>query len=58
MLRFFSSSIRVKDSINLYTLEWYWEDDDIRDTYVGLQKEDQHYTLQVEIQADVYEEKE
>ena len=50
--------IVLKDSINLYTLEWYWEDDDIRDTYVGLQKEDQHYTLQVEIQADVYEEKE
>lgn len=25
----------LKDSINIFTLEWYWKDDDELDTYVG-----------------------
>ncbi len=25
----------LKDSINIFTLEWYWEDDDELDTCVG-----------------------
>lgn len=46
--------IVVKDSINLFTLEWYWEDDDGNDTIVGSQKEDQHYILNLEIRAEDY----
>ena len=46
--------IVVKDSINLFTLEWYWEDDDINDTIVGSQKDDQYYTLNLEIGAREY----
>ena len=44
----------VKDSINLFTIEWYWEDDDRNDTIVGRQKEDQHYILNLEIRAEEY----
>ena len=43
--------IVTKDSINVFTLEWYWEDDDVNDTIVGSQKSDQYYTLNLEIHA-------
>lgn len=49
--------IVVKDSINVFTLEWYWEDSDKADTFVGSQKENQYYTLDLNIAAEVYEEK-
>ena len=43
--------VLTKDSTTLYTLEWYWEDNDELDTYVGSLKEDQYYTLNLDIQA-------
>ena len=39
-----------KDSINIFTLEWYWEDDDKFDTKVGT-SEDRYYTLNLKIEA-------
>ena len=44
--------IGTKESINMYTLEWYWEDDDKNDTIVGRQNIDQEYTLHLEIYAN------
>lgn len=46
--------IVLKDAINVFTLEWYWEDDDINDTIVGSQQLDQHYTLNLGINAKEY----
>ena len=43
--------VLTKDSTTLYTLEWYWEDNDELDTYVGSLKDDQYYTLNLNIQA-------
>lgn len=36
-------------STHLYTLEWYWEDDDINDTFIGSLAENQYYKLQIDI---------
>lgn len=47
--------IVLEDSINVFTLEWYWEDDDKNDTMVGKQDRDQYYTLNLEIYAEEYE---
>ncbi len=44
--------ILTKDSTSLYTLEWYWEDDDAKDTYIGSLKNDEYYTLGLKIQAE------
>ncbi len=44
--------ILTRDSTSLYTLEWYWEDDDERDTYIGSLKTDEYYTLGLKIQAE------
>ncbi|MBR6689457.1 MAG: hypothetical protein IKL68_05525 [Clostridia bacterium] len=44
--------VGTKESINMYTLEWYWEDDDKNDTIVGRQNIDQEYTLHLEIYAN------
>ena len=44
----------LRDSNNIFTLEWYWEDSDKEDTYVGSQKETQYYTLKLKIDADVF----
>lgn len=44
--------IVLKDSINVFTLEWYWEDNDVNDTIVGSQKDNQYYTLNLGIQAE------
>ena len=43
----------VKGSINTFTLEWYWADDDYMDTYVGSMKDDQYYTLNLEILSEI-----
>ena len=47
-----------KDSNNIYTLEWYWEDSDKEDTTVGSKKENQYYSLSLQINASLYTEKE
>lgn len=44
--------IVLKDSINVFTLEWYWEDNNKKDTIVGSKKENQYYTLNLGIQAE------
>lgn len=45
----------LKDSINIFTLEWYWEDDDELDTYVGGKpEEDRYYKLNLEINSEEY----
>lgn len=46
----------LKDSNNIFTLEWYWEDSDKKDTFVGSQKDTQYYTLKLEIEASLYNE--
>lgn len=46
--------IVLKDSINIFTLEWYWEDDDVNDTFVGSQEDNQYYTLNLRIDAKEY----
>ena len=46
--------IITKDSINVFTLEWYWEDNDKKDTIVGSQKSDQYYTLNLGIYSKEY----
>lgn len=45
----------LKDSINIYTLEWYWDDNDELDTYVGSQDEDNYYKIGLEIEASEYQ---
>jgi len=49
------SIIVPKDSINVYTLEWYWEDDDENDTKVASIKEDQYYNFRMQITSNIYE---
>ena len=46
--------IVVEDSVNMFTLEWYWENNDVMDTYVGTRKEEQTYTLDVKIDSSLY----
>ena len=43
----------MKDSTNSFVLEWYWEDDDINDTYIGELKEKQYYKLNLKVNGDV-----
>ena len=40
----------LKDSPNIFTLEWYWEDNDSLDTGVGSEKDTQYYKLNLQIQ--------
>mgnify|MGYP004575659861 FL=1 len=40
----------LKDSTNIFTLEWYWEDNDSLDTGVGSEKDTQYYKLNLQIQ--------
>ena len=44
----------LKNSTNIYTLEWYWDDDDELDTYVGSQEEDNYYQINLDIEATEY----
>lgn len=42
----------LKDSTNIFTLEWYWEDNDSLDTTVGSEKDTQYYKLNLKIQPE------
>ena len=42
----------LKDSNNIFTLEWLWEDSDAEDTFVASQEERQYYTLKLQINAE------
>ncbi len=44
--------IIMKNSIQLYTLEWCWEDNDKVDTVIGSMSENQYYQLNVKIQSN------
>lgn len=46
--------IVVEDSVNAFTLEWYWEHNDVMDTYVGTRKDEQSYTLDITIDSELY----
>lgn len=43
--------VLMKNSTTLYTLEWYWEDNDELDTYIGGLKTNEYYTLRFNIQS-------
>ncbi len=47
--------ILPKDSISIYTLEWFWESEDEKDTYVASQENDQSYTLNLYIFSQAYQ---
>ncbi len=47
--------ILPKDSTSIYTLDWFWESDDEKDTFVGTQDEKQHYTLNLYIFSQAYQ---
>ena len=51
-----SDVVVLKDSINVFTLEWYWEDDDARDTVVGIssKKNKEYYKLHMEVLAEEF----
>ncbi len=51
-----SNIIILKDSTNFYTLEWYWDDNDKLDTFVGSQEEDNYYEINLYIETDQYKE--
>ena len=40
----------LKDSANIFTLEWYWEDNDELDTQIGISDE-RYYTINLNIEA-------
>ena len=44
----------LKNSTNIYTLEWYWDDNDELDTHVGSQEEDNYYTINLDIESAAY----
>ena len=44
--------ILMRDSTTLYTLEWYWEDDDEKDTYIGSLDSEEYYQLKLNIIAE------
>ena len=46
----------VNGSNNIFTIEWYWEDDDPRDVIVGMAEPTQYYTLNLVINAREYQE--
>lgn len=41
----------LKNSTNVYTLEWYWEDDDELDTKTGRQDGENYYKINLDILA-------
>lgn len=51
-----SNIIILKGSTNFYTLEWYWDDNDKLDTFVGSQEEDNYYEINLYIETDQYKE--
>lgn len=44
----------LKNSTNIYTLEWYWEDDDELDTNIGKQDDDNYYKINLNIESSEY----
>lgn len=44
----------LEDSNNIFTLEWCWVNNDKQDTLVGMQKDNQYYTLKLKINADKF----
>ena len=46
----------INGSNNIFTIEWYWEDDDPRDVIVGMAEARQYYTLNLGITAREYSE--
>ena len=46
--------ISLKDTINVFSLEWYWQDDDEKDTIVGSIESNEYYTLNLKIQVEEY----
>ena len=44
----------IDGSNNIFTIEWYWEDDDARDVIVGMAEGTQYYTLNLSIDAREY----
>ena len=44
----------INGSNNVFTIEWYWEDDDPRDVIVGMAEPTQYYTLNLAITAREY----
>ena len=51
-----SNIIILKDSTNIYTLEWYWDDNDKLDTFVGSREEDNYYEINLYIETAQYKE--
>lgn len=51
---FMEDILLLGNSINVLTLEWYWENDDINDTIVGSKKTDEYYTLNLTITSTEY----
>lgn len=43
-----------KKSNNIYTLEWYWESDNLKDQEVLNKQERQYYTIKMEVSATTY----
>ena len=48
------SIIVPKDSINIYTLEWCWVDDDENDLKAGISKSAEYYSLRLEFYSNIY----
>lgn len=51
----YNNIILVDNSTSVYTLEWYWDDNDLMDTYIGSSPEKEYYTLGLNIQASKLE---
>ncbi len=49
------SIIVPKHSINIYTLEWKWENADEKDIKVGFTKDDQYYYFKMQIFSNIYQ---
>ncbi|MBR6034364.1 MAG: hypothetical protein IKP28_06600 [Clostridia bacterium] len=46
-----------KDSINVYTLEWYWESDDEKDALAAINGFDHYYYFKLQISSNIYDRK-
>ena len=46
--------VAIQDSNNIFTLDWYWVDDNLNDTLVGSQEDDEYYKLNLQIEAEEY----
>lgn len=49
------NAVLPKDSTSIYTLEWFWESKDEKDTYVASQEDEQYYTLNLYIFSQAYQ---